>query len=56
MQRSFGRLLQFVGLTIPPLSILLQLEQAVGPGTMLQMLLASVCVFVIGYYVAAYAA
>ena len=37
------------------LSILLQLEQAIGPGTMLQMLLASVCVFVIGYYVAAYA-
>ncbi len=46
--RSFGRSLQLLGLTVPPLSIMLQLAGSISQGQMLTMLLASVCLFGIG--------
>jgi hypothetical protein len=52
---NFGRLLQIVGLVLPPLSILLQLQGAVTLGQMLLMLLASVSLFWIGRILEGYA-
>ena len=46
--RSIGRLLQFAGLSVPPVSIFLQLTEAISLGQMLTMLVASVCSFGIG--------
>ena len=53
--RNIGRLLQFIGLAIPPLSIFLQLTEAISLGQMLAMLVASVCCFGIGRIVEGYA-
>lgn len=52
--RAFGRLLQVVALTAPPLSILLQLREAIKANTMLVMLVAAVCVFYIGRLIEGY--
>ena len=46
--RQFGRTLQLVGLSVPPLAIVLQLANSITLGQMLTMLLAAVCVFGIG--------
>ena len=46
---AIGRLLQFVGLSIPPLAMIAQLGNQISAGKMLQFLLVSVGVFVLGY-------
>lgn len=46
--RSLGRNLQVLGLAVPPLGIVLELNHSISQGQMLAMLLASVCVFGIG--------
>ncbi len=46
--RQLGRLLQMIGLAAPPLSILMQLMGSIKANQMLVMLVASVCVFLIG--------
>ncbi len=53
--RAFGRLLQIVGLTLPPLSIMLQLSDAIRTGPMLAMLVASVSMFYLGRIIEGYA-
>jgi len=53
--RSIGRGLQLVGLTVPPLAIVMQLSETITLGQMLIMLVASVCVFWIGRIVEGYA-
>jgi hypothetical protein len=50
----FGRLLQFVGLVIPPLAIVAQLSESISLGQMLQFLLVSVGVFTMGYLLQRY--
>ena len=52
---NIGRLLQFIGLAVPPLSIFLQLTEAISLGQMLTMLVASVCSFGIGRILEGYA-
>ncbi len=52
---SLGRLLQIVGLVVPPLSIILQLQGAITLGQMLIMLVAAVSAFWIGRIVEGYA-
>jgi EamA domain-containing membrane protein RarD len=47
--QAFGRFLQFVGLTIPLLAMFAQLGDHISAGKMLQFLLMSVGVFVLGY-------
>jgi hypothetical protein len=51
---AFARLLQVVGLTIPPLAMIAQLGHHISAGRMLQFLLFSVCVFVAGYLLQTY--
>ena len=46
--RSVGKFLQIMGLAVPPLSIALQLADAISLGQMLTMLVASVAAFGIG--------
>lgn len=46
---TLGRLLQIVGLVIPPLSIISQLADRIKPGQMLQFLVASIIIFAIGH-------
>jgi F0F1-type ATP synthase membrane subunit a len=53
--RGFGRLLQIVGLVVPPLSIVMQLWAAITQGQMLTMLVASVCCWGIGRIIEGYA-
>lgn len=55
MLRQLGRLLEMLGLAIPPLSIVLQLSQRVTLGQMLTMLVAAVALFSIGRIVEGYA-
>jgi hypothetical protein len=52
--RSFARLLQLVGLTIPPLAIIAQLRQDITAGQMLRFLVVSVCFFTAGYLLQQY--
>ncbi len=47
--QTFSRLLQLVGLTIAPLAMVAQLNGVISVGKMLQFLLASVCIFLIGH-------
>jgi hypothetical protein len=47
--QALSRLLQFVGLTIPPLAMIAQLGNHISAGKMLQFLLVSVGIFVLGY-------
>ena len=47
--QSLARLLQFVGLAIPPLAMIAQLGNQMTAGKMLQFLLLSVGIFVLGY-------
>ncbi len=59
--RAFGRFLQFVGLTLPPAAIVLQLlpgangKPLISLGQMLIMMVAGVCAFYIGRIVEGYA-
>jgi hypothetical protein len=53
--RSLGRTLQQLGLIVPPVSIVLQLTQAITLGQMLTLLVAAVCMFGIGRIVEGYA-
>ena len=46
--RTIGRPLQIVGLGVPPVSIFMQLTEAISLGQMLTLLVASVCCFGIG--------
>jgi len=54
--QSVGKLLTMVGLTVPPLSIIMQLNESITQGQMLMMLLASVCLFGIGRIIEGYGA
>ena len=45
---AFARLLQIVGLTIPPLAIIAQLAESISAGQMLGFLVMAVCIFYIG--------
>ena len=52
--RSLGRGMQVLGLSLPPLAIVLQLSEAISLGQMLTMLVAAVCMFGIGRIVEGY--
>ncbi len=52
---GFGRLMQIIGLVVPPLAIVLQLQQAITLGQMLLMTVAGACAFWIGRIVEGYA-
>ncbi|MEX2111656.1 MAG: hypothetical protein WD845_00635 [Pirellulales bacterium] len=52
---QIGRGLQFLGLSVPPLSIVMQLSGSISLGQMLTMLVASVCLFGIGRIAEGYA-
>jgi hypothetical protein len=52
--QSVARLLQLVGLTIPPLAIIAQLTGSIDLKQMLGFLVASVAVFSIGYLMQRY--
>jgi F0F1-type ATP synthase membrane subunit a len=52
---SLGRALQILGLVLPPLSIVLQLQSAITAGQMLLMLVAAVSAFWLGRIVEGYA-
>jgi hypothetical protein len=45
---QLGKLLQFAGLTVPPLAILAQLNESISLGQMLVFLVAAVSMFGIG--------
>jgi hypothetical protein len=51
---SIARLLQLVGLTIPVLAVLAQLNQAISASKMLGFLVVSVLIFSIGYLLQRY--
>ncbi len=51
---AIGRLSQFLGLTIPAVAILLELNHAISLGQMLVMLVAALCCFWIGRIVEGY--
>lgn len=46
---TVARILQFAGLTIAPLAMIAQLANNISVGKMLQFLLVSVGIFVLGY-------
>ena len=46
--RGIAKSMQLVGLTAPPLAIVLQLSESISLGQMLTVLVASVCLFWIG--------
>lgn len=52
--RPLARLLQFVGLTIPPLAVVAQLMENITTGQMLRFLMVSVCLFTAGYLLQQY--
>jgi hypothetical protein len=52
--RTVARLLQFAGLTIPPLAMVAQLAERIRPGQMLQFLVVAVCLFGAGYLLQTY--
>jgi len=54
--QTFSRILQLVGLTIAPLAMVAQLNGGISVGKMLQFLLASVCIFLIGHTLQRYRA
>ncbi len=52
---TLGRLLQVLGLAMPPLAMVMQLTEAISLGQMLTTLVASVCLFLIGRILEGYA-
>lgn len=53
--RAIGRLGQMLGLGIPALAVILELNRAVSLGQMLVMLVAAVCCFWIGRIIEGFA-
>jgi hypothetical protein len=53
--KGLGRVGQFLGLALPAVAILLELNHAISLGQMLVMLVAAVCCFSIGRILEAYA-
>ncbi len=53
--RAIGRFSQFLGLAVPALAIVLELNHAISLGQMLMLLLAAVCCFWIGRILEGYA-
>jgi hypothetical protein len=53
--RGLGKVMQVLGLVVPPLAIVLQLSETVTLGQMLTMLVAAVCLFWIGRITEGYA-
>ena len=53
--RALGRCGQFVGLVMPALAIVLELNHAISLGQMLVMLVAAICCFGIGRILEGYA-
>jgi hypothetical protein len=51
---TIARLMQLIGLTIPPLTIIAQLNQQITLGQMLGFLAVSMGVFVVGYLLQRY--
>jgi len=49
IMQTVARILQFAGLTIPPLAMIAQLGNHISAGKMLQFLLVSVGIFLLGY-------
>lgn len=54
--RAFGKLLQYVGLAVPLIAILLQLNNAISLGMMLVALVAALSAFYIGRILEGYSA
>lgn len=54
--QQVGRILQVVGLTIPPITMAAQLTEHISAGRMLQFLMLSVGIFVLGYTLQRYSA
>jgi hypothetical protein len=52
--KQIARLLQFVGLVIPPLAMVAQLGNHISAGRLLQFLVFSVCLFLAGYLLQSY--
>ena len=52
--QSVARVVQFVGLVIPPLAIVGELNGAISLGQMLGFLAAAICLFSIGYLLQQY--
>ena len=53
--QKLGKLLQLAGLTVPPITILMQLSGSIKASEMLVFLVGSVCVFMIGRILEGYA-
>jgi hypothetical protein len=53
--KGVGRVGQFLGLALPALAILLELNHAISLGQMLMLLVAAICCFWIGRILEAYA-
>jgi hypothetical protein len=53
--KGVGRVGQFLGLALPALAILLELNHAISLGQMLVLLVAAICCFWIGRILEAYA-
>ena len=53
--RFFGRSVQMLGLFVPCIAILLQLNQSISLVQMLVMLVGAVCLFLIGRIIEGYA-
>ena len=49
LMQAVARMLQAVGLAIPPLAIIAQLLERISVGQMLQFLVVSVALFCVGY-------
>jgi hypothetical protein len=47
--QSIARLMQLAGLTVPPITVLAQLNGNITAGQMLGFLVVSVCMFTLGY-------
>lgn len=52
--RGFGRLLQMVGLVLLPLAMLLQFNDSISVGRMLQIVAVGICAFGIGWILMTY--
>ena len=55
MLRAIGRAGQWLGLTVPAVAVLLELNHRISLGQMLMMLVAAVCCFWIGRILEGYA-
>ena len=53
--KGLGRVGQFLGLALPAVAILLELNHAISLGQMLMLLVAAICCFWIGRILEAYA-